>query len=53
MAIRLYRCYDCTHHVKLGARKCGKCYAPTPIYNQLLWILISVFGLVILGALII
>lgn len=35
MAIRVFRCDECGHRLRLNARKCGACFASTPSRNRL------------------
>jgi uncharacterized OB-fold protein len=34
MAVRLFKCKKCGHKLRLGVDNCGKCSAPTPLYNR-------------------
>jgi len=35
MAFRIYRCHNCDHRMRLGARTCGKCWVSTPLHNRM------------------
>ncbi|SLN68388.1 hypothetical protein TRL7639_03975 [Falsiruegeria litorea R37] len=34
MALRLLKCEYCSHHLRFGAPRCGKCYQKTPSLNR-------------------
>ncbi len=33
-ALRIFECWHCGHKLRFGARRCGECYSPTPIWNR-------------------
>ena len=48
MAIRLFRCRDCGHRLRYGARNCGKCGHPTPDQNQVAFVAYPALVLVLM-----
>lgn len=50
MSLRLFRCPNCQHEMRLGAGRCGRCDHAAPFYNWtathlVLLLLIAVIGI--------
>lgn len=52
MATRIFKCEDCSHSLRLGAKNCGVCYFPTPLYNRRTSVFLGLCAVLILIGLI-
>lgn len=53
MALRLFRCPACDHHLRLGAHHCGRCREPAPARNRrgtLILLAVGLAGALLLAA---
>jgi|OM-RGC.v1.034705617 hypothetical protein len=51
MVIRVFRCHDCGHRMRLLGERCGYCKAPKRIYQRIgpfLWTVVLTLGLSII-----
>jgi len=51
VVLRVFRCENCDHRLRYGAKECGRCRTPTAAYNQywVVWLgIVVVIGLFVL-----
>lgn len=51
MTIRVFTCPSCSHRLRLGSARCGRCYMPTLLLNR--WSILIPIAIILMMALLI